>query len=577
MRLKTIFLPVSLSILLFTACVKKGVLPPPSENALRLHIVSKMASLDPHVVNDAASHQAAALFYESLYGFHYLKRPYVMEPVLAAAMPEISKDKKKITIRLKKDIRFHDDSCFKGGKGREFDVDDVIYMIERLCTPKTRSELYGAFEDRLEGAKEFFTGKAKKISGLRRIDDHTLELNLVKPLPRFVFAFADNKTAIVPRECVEKYGDDFRNRAVGTGPFLLKEANLASKVVAVRNPNYRHVTYPTEGSPGDIEKGLLADSGKQLPLVDKVVLEIVPEPQPGWLKFLAGEFDIGRIPKDSVHSVISGESLTSEYASKNIKLDRQIKGDVTMLVFNMNDPVWGKHKELRQAVALALNVPEVIQMQYSGQAIRAQSLIDPTQYGYESGFQSKWMNQNLAKAKELLAKAGFPDGKGLPPLHFLTGAETVARHFEGLLSKQLKVIGLVLEPESMTFPEMLRRVKQNGNFTFYGQALVSSVSDADDALAVYHSKSIKSGYNSSRYSNPRVDKLIDEIELMNNGPDRLAKIKEVLEIVDDELPIIPMVHRIGNQPSHYWLKNKVFIDETFYAFLKFLKIETAKE
>ncbi|HRK03157.1 MAG TPA: ABC transporter substrate-binding protein, partial [Oligoflexia bacterium] len=478
-------------------------------------------------------------------------------------------------IALKKGVFFHDDPCFAGGKGREFNVDDVIFMIERICDPKTRSEMYGAFEGRLLGAKEFFVGKTKSIQGIRRIDNYTLELTLEKPLPRFVSVFADNKTSIVPRECVKKYGDDFRNRAVGTGPFLLQEANLASKVVAVRNPNYNHMTYPSEGNPGDAEKGLLTDAGKKLPLVDKVVLEIITESQPGWLKFLAGDFDIGRIPKDSVHSVINGESLSPEYAAKRIELSRQMKGDVTMLIFNMEDQLWGKQKELRQAVALALNVPEVIEMQYSKQAIRAHSLIDPTQYGYESGFQSKWANQNVALAKELLAKAGYPDAKGLPPIHFLNGTDTASRHLEGLLSKQFKAVGITLKPEGMTFPEMLRRVKDTGNFTFYGQAMVSTVSDADDSLASYHSKNIKSGYNPSRYNNPIVDQLIDEIEFMENGPERLAKIKKVQEIVDEDLPIIPMVHRIANQPSHYWLKNKVHIDETFYAFLKYLKIETA--
>lgn len=565
------------SLMLFS-CTKGSNSGPPKENVFRYGIEAKMGSLDPHQSDNVYALMTEALFYEPLFQMHYLKRPYEITPLLAAELPKLSADGKTATIKIKKGIFFHDDPCFKDGKGREVKIDDVIYMFERIAGKTINSSVYSGYQGNLVGVEAFHDGKAKTISGLKKIDDYTLEIKLTKVLPRFIYtlSLSDTRASIMPREAVEKYGDELARHPVGTGPFLPKEVNLSSKIIAVKNLNYNTVTYPTEGNAGDAEKGLLADAGKKLPLLDKIVLEVITESQPRWLKFMSGEFELTAIPKDNMATALPGNKLSPELAAKGIQHFRAAKGDVTVQIFNMMDPVWGKSKDLRHAVALALDVEKMIQLQYSGQAIRAESTVDPVSYGYDVNFKSKWSKRDVAKAKELLAKAGYPDGKGLPPLKMPTMADSTARQLDEMMTRQLAEVGIVLQSEAMTWPEFERRGREH-NFGMIGLGYSSSVPDFDDGTTIYSSKYIPTGSNMAAYSNPKADKLIGEIEEMKDGPARMKKITEFKELVDDELPVISMVHRIGNQLVQPWVKNHVYLDSSFIGqFLKYHRTEAAK-
>lgn len=553
-------------------------LNPPKENIFRISNQAKITSLDPHVTNDVYSSQAQALFYESLYQYHYLKRPYELDPLLAESLPRYSSDGKVMTIKLKKGVKFHDHACFEAtqGKGRELTAEDVKYTIERIAAPKFISPSYGSFEGKLVGIEDYHSGKSPTISGLKVIDPYTIELKLTKKYPRFIYNFVGSSVSIVPKECVQKLGDTFTRNPVGTGPYIPKYIDLNSKIIAVKNPNYREEKYPSIGNKDSKEKGLLEDAGKRLPLNDGVVIEILAESQPRWLKFMNGETEMMGIPKDNFQNALPGGKLSDELKEKGVVLHRSPTADVTVQIFNMKDPVYGKNKDLRHAVALAIDVNKIIEIMYSGQATRAQSIVDPSQWGYDEKFKSKWTEYNPAKAKELLAKAGYPDGKGLPPLIGPTSADSTSRQFDELLTKQLSAVGIKFQGEPMTWPELDRRMR-SGNFVMVGIGYASGMPDVEDSLGVVLTRSIAPGYNVANFSNAEIDKLAEEIETMNNGPERMKKVKRFKEIMDDEMPMIPMVHRIGNQLVHRWLKNHVFTDSMFLGnFIKYHRIETQK-
>lgn len=547
----------------------------PKENVFRIAVQAKIPTLDPHLSTDVYSSQTEALFYETLYQYQYLKRPYELEPLLAETLPEISKDGKILRIKLKRGIRFHDDPCFEGGKGREVVAQDAVYMLERISAPKMNSPMYGSFDGKIEGIDAYHAGKAKTISGVRALDANTVEIRLLKSYPRFVYNFTDQKTSILAKECVEKYGDKIATHPVGTGPYKPVTVELGHKIIAVRNPGYHKMTYPSEGSRGDKEKGLLADMGKDVPFIDRIQYEVITESQPMWLKFMAGELEMSGIPKDNYGTALPGGKLSPELEKRGVVHYREARGDVTVMIFNMQDSVWGKNKDLRHAFALALNVPKIIEVQYSGQATRAHSIIDPAQYGFDPNYKSRWAERNVARAKELLAKAGYPDGKGLPPLVMPTTSDTTSRQFDELLTRQLAEVGIRLQSEAMTWPELERRTRSH-NFTVLGLGYASAVPDADDATGLLHSKNIEAGYNAASYKNPAVDRLVDEIEAMPNGAARLAKIRQLKEMIDEDLPIVSMVHRIGNQLIQPWVKNHVYTDTMFLGpFLKYKKVMTS--
>ncbi|MBI3544418.1 MAG: hypothetical protein HY075_14195 [Deltaproteobacteria bacterium] len=563
---------------LSAACTKSHRSGPPKENVLRMALDQKVRSFDPHVTSDVYSNQVQSLVYETLYTYHYLKRPLEVIPALAESLPVFSKDRKTMTIKLKKGIRFQDDACFKAtnGKGRELSSADVVYMFERVSGTKIVSPTFGSLEHKIVGIDEFHAGKASSIVGISAPDASTVVIKLAEPQPRFTFNFLDMHTAIVPKECVAALGDEFPRHPVGTGPFHIVQADLSSKVVGVRNPDYHTVAYPTEGNPGDKEAGMLDDAGKQLPLVDKVVMEVLEEKQPQWLKFLAGDFEYLGIPKDNIGVALPGGKLSPEISKLGVKHFSQARGDVTTQFFNMDDPIWGKSKDLRHAFALAINRAEVIAVQYAGQAIQAQSLLDPIQYGYDPKFKSKWADRDVAKAKELLAKAGYPEGKGLPPLQMPTNNDTVARQFDELLSRQLKEVGITLKADPMTWPEFEKRGRTK-NFQIMGMGFASGVPDFDDAANLIHSRYAAPGDNFASYRNAEVDKLVDEVGALDNGPVRLAKIHRIQELMDEDMAYVPMVHRVGNQLFQPWVRNPVYLDNMFVGmFARYLRVQTSK-
>jgi ABC-type transport system substrate-binding protein len=568
------FAILGLALVSLLGCTRSKEVVPPKENVMRMPLKDKISSLDPHVTHDVYSLRAQGLFYESLYQYHYLKRPLELEPLLAESMPTISKDNKTFTFKLKKGVRYHDHPCFtaSGGKGREVVAEDFSYMIHRVSAPKFVSPVFSAFEKKLVGVDDYHAGKVPTISGIKVLDSHAFQLTLLTPSPRFIYNFINAHTAPLPKECVEKLGDELARTELGTGPFLLKEYNAASKVVAVRNPEYRKMTYPGEGKPGDKEAGLLEDAGKPVPFLDKVVYEILIEDNPTWLKFMAGETEVSRIPKDNMAGALPGGKLSPELLKRGVKHLTEVEGDVTVWIFNMDDPVWGKKKELRQAFALALDMPRMIETIYASMAVRAHSLVDPTQYGYDPNWKSRWATRDIAKAKELLAKAGYPDGKGLPPVEMPTTTSATARQMNELLVKSLSEAGIVLKPIAMTWPELSKSLRTK-KFTVAGIGYASDTPDADTAFAQLHSRNAAPGPNAASYRNAEVDKLIDEVEMMRNGPERYKRIRKVLEIVDDELPYVTGVHRIGNQLTQPWVRNHVFTDDMFWGnWLKYKKI-----
>jgi peptide/nickel transport system substrate-binding protein/oligopeptide transport system substrate-binding protein len=131
-------------------------------------------------------------------------------PNLAAEEPEISADGKTFTFKLRTGVKFHN--------GREMTADDVKYSIERTVNPKTQSPGAGFF-GMIEGFDAVASGKSENISGIEVVDPSTVKFTLSRPDATFLHVMAINFSFVVPKEEVEKYGEDFGKNPVGTGAF----------------------------------------------------------------------------------------------------------------------------------------------------------------------------------------------------------------------------------------------------------------------------------------------------------------------------------------------------------------------
>jgi ABC-type transport system substrate-binding protein len=547
----------------FWGCTLKNKAEPP--NTLHLVAEEKVKGLDPIFADDLYSGNQVGQVYEGLLQYHYLKRPYVLVPNLAESLPEVSQDRLTYKFHLKKGVLFQDDKCFKAthGKGREMTADDVVYSFKRIADPRLASLGWWLFDGKLLGLNEWrdrsstevLTHYNQMIEGLKALDKYTVQFKLIRPSSQFLYAFAMPFTGIVPHEAVEEYGREFLNHPVGTGPFKLSEYNPSSKIVWDRNPNYRDEFYPQEGAPGDQEAGLLADAGKKLPLSDRIIIDVFVERQPMWLNFLSGKIDVTAIPKDNFSSAITpSKELTPELSARGIRLVKSAEIDVTHLSFNMADPLLGQNKYLRQALSLAYDEGTFIELFFNGRAIQAQGPIPPGVSGYDPELKNPYRQFNLARAKDYLAKAGYPEGKGLPSFEYATTADSVGRQEAEYLQKIMAPIGVKIEVSSYSWPQFQEAIR-NKKGQLWMFAWQADYPDAENFLQLFYSKNSSPGPNDSNYSNKQYDLDYEQSLLLPDGPQRTELYKKMVKLLVEDCPWIFGAHRLGYALTQPWLKN----------------------
>ena len=291
-------------------------------------------------------------------------------PDLAESM-DISSDGLTYVFKLHKGVKFHN--------GREMTADDVKYSIERTVNPKTQSPGAGFF-GMIAGFEEMTAGKTESLSGIEVVDPHTVKFTLSRPDATFLHVLAINFSFVVPKEAVEKWGTDFGKHPVGTGAFTMDEWTLGQRVVFKRNKDYYR---------------------KGLPKLDQITFEVGQEPLVALLRLQRGEVDIlgDGIPPakflevknnpDYAKLITEGGQLHTGYVTMNVK----------MKPFD--------NKKVRQAVNMAINKDRVVRI-INGRAVPANQPLPPAMPGYDKSY--KGYAYDPAKAKALLAEAGFADG-----------------------------------------------------------------------------------------------------------------------------------------------------------------------
>jgi len=533
-----------------------------NENVIRLPLPTEIKGFDPAYAEDLYSHTVMAQIYETLMQYSYLERPYKVETSLAEKMPEISPDGLTYTFKIKKGVYFQNDPCFK--EKRELTADDFVYSFKRIADVQTRSTGWWIFDKRIVGLNEFRektkTGEIDydktDVPGLKALDRYTLQIKLTQPYPQFLYVLTMMYTAAVPKEAVKYYKDEFLNHPVGTGPYKLVKWVRNSIIVLERNPDFRDEYYPTKGEPTDEKLGLLDDAGKKIPFIDRIEFIIFLEDQPMWLNFLKGNIDRSGIPKDNYSSAITpSKELVPELKEKGITLWKTPMLDVTYIGFNMEDPILGKNKKLRQAISLSHNVERVIELFYNGRAIPAHTPIPPGLDGYDPDFKNPYQKYDPEKAKKLLAEAGFPEGKGLPELTYeVSGTGTTERQMAELFKKELEEIGIKIKVNYNTWPEFLGKLNTR-RAQIFGLAWAADYPDAENFLQLFYGPNSAPGPNNTNFNSHEYNKLYEKIRTMNPSPERTKLYKEMSKIIVEECPWVFGTHRLSFGLTHKWLKN----------------------
>lgn len=525
---------------------------------------SEHKSLDPVRQFDAASAELIMNLYDTVLEYHYLKRPYEMVPNLVTKMPELSEDSLTYTFELRSDVRFIDDECFPGGKGRALKSDDIIYSLKRYASAlNTRSyvlmqgSVVGMDEFRQASGKPGFDLNKTEIAGLKKIDDQHFTMTLTRPNPLALYPLAATQTSIVAREAVEHYGDNFENKPVGTGPFKMKSLQRRGVMVLERNPNY-HGVYPSEGAPGDADKGLLAAAGKKLPFIDELELPLIEEPQPAMLKFLANRLDWVAMDRDNfvklAYKDATGFHLQKEYVGK-FQIYSEPMLSTEFMTFNMNDPLIGKNKALRQAIAYALDDEAYIDKLLNGRGIVLEGIVPPGIAGSQSDIEIEWYPHDLEKAKQKLVEAGYPGGKGLPELTIEYRASTTRTRQDYEWNRnELAKVGITLKGNFQTFTAFLQRMEA-GNFQIANQGWQADYPDAENFYQLLYSANKPPGPNASSYYSKEYDALFDQMRFMPNGPERFALIEKMHGIIREDVPVSVQYTQVACGLHQNWVKN----------------------
>jgi len=428
--------------------------------------------------------------------------------------------------------------------------------------------------------------RAYAIDGVKVIDEYTLVIEIKGIYPQFLYWLTMNFFAPIPWEAdlfYQQKGLIAKNltlnwHPVGTGPYYLAENNPNRQMRLVKNPHYHDDRFP------DSE---YEDSGKKLPFIDEVVYALEKESIPLWNKFLQGYYDASGISSEAFEQAVQISSsgtmgLSEEMQSKGISLIGAVQPSTFYMAFNMVDPVVGGYtasaKKLRQAISIAINQEEYISIFMNERGMAAQGPIPPGIFGYEEGekgtntmvydwVDGKRKRKSLAVAKELLAEAGYPNGiseqTGKPlKLHYDTTATGPDdRSLMDWYRKQFDALGIQLVIRATDYNRFQDKVRK-GKTQLFSWGWNADYPDPENFLFLLYGKNASvdtngAGINSSNYKNPDFDALFETMKTMENSPQRLEIIRQMVQLAREDAPWVWGIHPKSLALSHAWYRNVV--------------------
>jgi peptide/nickel transport system substrate-binding protein len=469
--------------------------------------------LDPLDAGDILTSNVARHIYDGLVDYSPLNLK--LEPELAHRY-EVSEDGLHYTFHLRDGVYFHDDPCFEGGIGRELNAEDVRFSISRVIE-QNKGESPPSLRNYL---------KEMEVK-----DSLTIVFHLKKPLPDFLHTLATNLGWIVPKEAIDYYGDNFTYHPVGTGPFRVVLFDPPERIVMVKNEKY----FKRD------------EKGENLPYLGVLIFRFMASPK------IEANFRRGDVDLCFVTLPVLPEKTTQFHTYETNKWN------TLGVAFNMekNSP-FTRNRKVRRAIFLAL--PSEFK-----QDIPANSFLPPGMPFYSPIIRNR--RQNFDEAKKLLKEAGYPEGKGLPPLDFYipVGDEvTYGIPIKEALSEIGINVRIHIVPRNVYWQEV-----EKGSYPFFRAGWIADNPDSRLFYSAFYSNSI---LNLTRFKNRIYDSLY-LASFKTNDPDTIGYILlEMEKILLKELPFLYMKHEIlrvtvrGNikgfsysaNPLNRWYFERVF-------------------
>jgi ABC-type transport system substrate-binding protein len=545
-------------------------------------------TLDPQQFSDDPSFQVLMAIYEPLYEWDYLASPPKLSPLTAAAPLAITDDGKTWTAHLKPGIFFTDDPAFKG-KPRELVAEDYVYSYKRWLDPNLRRGGSPITTDLIVGMRPVVDAARKSgkldydrpSEGLRAHARYTLQLKLTEPnypIIRDLLGFV----GAVAREVVDASGADIRTRAVGTGPFRLREWKRGSRIVLDANPAYRRIRFPESSEPA---RAALVRSmqGKVLPQIGVVEVNIIDEDLPRMLQFEQGGLDYIGIRGEVANRLLADGALKPEYARRGITRHVFPEPFLFSFYFNVADPVIGglssERIALRRAIAAALDVETLVKVVYAGYALPANQIVPPGVGGHDTTLPTKPL-YDPATAKALLDRFGYrkgadgyrntPDGKPLT-LTLTLRSGPVSREIQTLTKRDLDAIGLRTDYRLTPFQDAIKELER-GQFQMYFGGFGGSPSGWPELFQLYSKQPQR--VNVSQFKLDEYDRAGDKFLRSATDAEQVAAARKMTELARTYMPEMPAIFRLQNDFVQPWLLG--FSPQVFSTYWKYLDIDLAR-
>ena len=460
------------------------------KNKISIAMKADPKTLDPQKSIDTMSNKSITLIYDTLLD---LDENLNLKPNLAESWERL--DDCTVVFHLKKGVKFHN--------GEELKAEDVKFTLERAASSPQTLYLF------------------KPITKVTVIDDYTVQVTTDKPFGALLNNLAAVQGGIVSKKAVLEYGDDYVNHPVGTGQYKLKEWLPGNRIVF-------------EG---------FKDAYQGAPNFEELTYLTIPEVSNRMIALETGEvdvaFDIGIMDKETIEN------------SNNLELVEVESPALLYLGFDQTNPIY-QNKKLREAIAYAIDNQTFVDVVFRGSAVAGDSPLPKASPAYNENV--KKYNQDIEKAKKLLAEAGYPNGLDIE-LWCMDDGPRVDMCV--IIQDQLKKIGINVEIKIFEFGAYVSKTALPNKELYF--LSWNSSGDGDVALyPLFHSSQHGAPGNRSFYSNKEVDKLLDKARVSVDEEERKSLYKEVQNILQEDLAIYALAYPKINLAKNKELKGLIF-------------------
>lgn len=424
-----------------------------------------------------------------------------VEPALAEKW-DISEDGLTYVFHIRQNVVFHDNACFKNGKGRVVTTKDVVNMFYRIYENVPKNTAYSLFQSTIEGGDEYYNKKAEAISGIKS-DDKTVTVTLTQPNNTFLSKLVTIYTSVIPEEALN---EDSWN-IVGTGPFKYNKAKSTSELVVLdKNPNY----------------WMTDSTGTKLPYLDNLTYKFYDNDNARMDDFWDNKISLLKdVPITKVSEVL--EERIADFQGKKAKyvLESVPQMSTTYLEFNMTSKAL-KDVRVRQAINYAINRKKIVEKTLKNQAYEIGKFgitppLPKIYKGYDfEAIEDDGYTRNSEKAKQLLADAGYPDGKNFPTLSIQFKKDNSRYLVMSEVQTQLKsVLNIDVDIEQVEFNKLLEN-EAYGTADIFHNVWVGDFPSPESFLINFYGKLVPkdrdeaSRVNNGRYVNNEFDDLFEK-------------------------------------------------------------------